>query len=130
MIDVRRVPRPRSWPGRLGRAVDPYVAALLGTVVLAALLPASGATATAVGVAANIAIGLRGDRGPLVPPGSAGRSDARTARPGARGDELTAVTSGLGTGASGAAGDDDDGRVVVQGPAHVLEQVVAEIPGQ
>ncbi|MFE1936882.1 bile acid:sodium symporter family protein [Streptomyces sp. NPDC059474] len=49
---------PLSWPGRLGRAVDPYVAALLGTVALAALLPASGAAATAVGDAADLAIGL------------------------------------------------------------------------
>jgi sodium/bile acid cotransporter 7 len=49
---------PKSWPGRLGRAVDPYVAALLGTVALAALLPASGRAAVAVGGAADVAIGL------------------------------------------------------------------------
>lgn len=47
-----------SWPGRLGRAVDPYVVALLGTVVLAALLPASGRAAVAVGGAADLAIAL------------------------------------------------------------------------
>ncbi|WP_405987478.1 bile acid:sodium symporter family protein [Streptomyces sp. NBC_00872] len=47
-----------SWPGRLRRAVDPYVVALLGTVVFAALLPATGGAATAVGHAADIAIGL------------------------------------------------------------------------
>ncbi|MBI0298340.1 bile acid:sodium symporter [Streptomyces sp. PRKS01-29] len=58
MIDVRWRSWPLSWPGRLGRAVDPYVAALLGTVALASLLPASGAAATAVGTAADIAIGL------------------------------------------------------------------------
>ncbi|NUH41699.1 bile acid:sodium symporter [Streptomyces samsunensis] len=58
MIEVGRKSWPLSWPGRLGRAVDPYVAALLGTVALAALLPASGAAATAVGSAADIAIGL------------------------------------------------------------------------
>ncbi|MFJ2174976.1 bile acid:sodium symporter family protein [Streptomyces sp. NPDC087851] len=50
--------RPLSWPGRLGKAVDPYVAALLGTVVLAALLPATGGAAVAVGSAADLAIGL------------------------------------------------------------------------
>ncbi|MDT0541885.1 MULTISPECIES: bile acid:sodium symporter family protein [Streptomyces] len=55
---MKRKAWPQSWPGRLGRAVDPYVAALLGTVALAALLPASGAAATAVGDAADLAIGL------------------------------------------------------------------------
>ncbi|GLV79130.1 bile acid:sodium symporter family protein [Streptomyces hygroscopicus] len=58
MTDVKRKSWPLSWPGRLGRAVDPYVAALLGTVALAALLPASGGAATAVGHTADIAIGL------------------------------------------------------------------------
>ncbi|MFE3824292.1 bile acid:sodium symporter family protein [Streptomyces sp. NPDC059092] len=58
MIDVTQESRPPSWPGRLRRAVDPYVAALLGTVVLAALLPATGGAATAVGGAADLAIGL------------------------------------------------------------------------
>ncbi|MFI5758593.1 bile acid:sodium symporter family protein [Streptomyces sp. NPDC051569] len=47
-----------SWPGRLRKAVDPYVAALLSTVALAALLPATGRAAVAVGGAADIAIGL------------------------------------------------------------------------
>ncbi|MYZ36816.1 MULTISPECIES: bile acid:sodium symporter family protein [unclassified Streptomyces] len=47
-----------SWPSRLRRAVDLYVVALLGTVVFAALLPATGRAATAVGHAADIAIGL------------------------------------------------------------------------
>ncbi|MEU7135772.1 bile acid:sodium symporter family protein [Streptomyces sp. NPDC046261] len=47
-----------SWPGRLRGAVDPYVAALLGTVLLATLLPATGGAATAVGHAADLAIGL------------------------------------------------------------------------
>ncbi|MFJ2438879.1 MULTISPECIES: bile acid:sodium symporter family protein [unclassified Streptomyces] len=51
-------PPPRSWPDRLRRAVDPYVAALLATVVLAALLPASGRAAEAIGGAADLAIGL------------------------------------------------------------------------
>ncbi|WAP59054.1 bile acid:sodium symporter family protein [Streptomyces sp. S465] len=58
MTDVRWTSGPLSWPGRLGRAVDPYVAALLGTVAVAALLPASGTAATAAGTAADIAIGL------------------------------------------------------------------------
>lgn len=40
------------------RAVDPYVAALFGTVTLAALLPASGRAAVAVGNAADLAIGM------------------------------------------------------------------------
>ncbi|MFC4034316.1 bile acid:sodium symporter family protein [Streptomyces polygonati] len=43
---------------RIGRAVDPYLAALVGTVVLAALLPATGGAAVAVGHTADIAIGL------------------------------------------------------------------------
>ncbi|MEV6419955.1 bile acid:sodium symporter family protein [Streptomyces sp. NPDC051662] len=47
-----------SWPGRLGRAIDLYVVALLGTVVLATLLPASGRAAVAVGGAADLAIAL------------------------------------------------------------------------
>lgn len=47
-----------SWPRRAGRAVDPYVAALLATVALAALLPATGGAATAVGHGADLAIGL------------------------------------------------------------------------
>lgn len=47
-----------SWPGRVRRVVDPYVAALLGTVVLATLLPATGRAAVAVGTTADIAIGL------------------------------------------------------------------------
>ncbi|MGW2052525.1 bile acid:sodium symporter family protein [Streptomyces sp. NPDC001840] len=48
----------KSWPGRLRRAVDLYVVALLGTVVLAALLPATGRAATVVGSSADAAIGL------------------------------------------------------------------------
>ncbi|MFJ1580619.1 bile acid:sodium symporter family protein [Streptomyces sp. NPDC088182] len=47
-----------AWPGRLGRAVDLYVVALLGTVVFAALLPATGQAAVAVGGAADLAIAL------------------------------------------------------------------------
>ena len=60
MIDVTSLSWPwlRSWPGRLRRAVDPYVAALLGTVALAALLPASGQAAGVVEGAADLAIGL------------------------------------------------------------------------
>ncbi|MFE3599204.1 bile acid:sodium symporter family protein [Streptomyces sp. NPDC059142] len=58
MIDVTQEPRPASWPGRLRKAVDPYVAALLGTVALAALLPATGVAAVVVGDAADLAIGL------------------------------------------------------------------------
>ncbi|WSS24463.1 bile acid:sodium symporter [Streptomyces sp. NBC_01190] len=38
--------------------VDPYIAALAGTVVLAALLPATGAAAAPVGSAANAAVAL------------------------------------------------------------------------
>lgn len=45
-------------PRRFGKAVDPYVAALVGTVALAALLPATGGAAVAVGHTADIAIGL------------------------------------------------------------------------
>ncbi|MEN2417626.1 bile acid:sodium symporter family protein [Streptomyces rimosus] len=51
----------RARPGRadrLRRAVDPYVAALLGTVLLATVLPASGRGAEAAGSAADLAIGL------------------------------------------------------------------------
>lgn len=48
----------KSWPGRLRRAVDLYVVALLGTVVLAAMLPATGRAATVVGGGADVAIGL------------------------------------------------------------------------
>jgi len=60
VIDVKSLSWPwlRSWPGRLRRAVDPYVAALLGTVALAALLPASGQAAGVVEGAADLAIGL------------------------------------------------------------------------
>jgi len=60
VIDVTSLSWPwlRSWPGRLRRAVDPYVAALLGTVALAALLPASGQAAGVVEGAADLAIGL------------------------------------------------------------------------
>ncbi|MGS2588992.1 bile acid:sodium symporter family protein [Streptomyces hebeiensis] len=47
-----------SWPGRVLRAVDPYVAALLGTVLFAALLPATGRAGVAVGGAADLAIAL------------------------------------------------------------------------
>ncbi|GAA1201223.1 bile acid:sodium symporter [Streptomyces hebeiensis] len=50
--------RPMSWPGRVLRAVDPYVAALLGTVLFAALLPATGRAGVAVGGAADLAIAL------------------------------------------------------------------------
>ncbi|QKW07914.1 bile acid:sodium symporter [Streptomyces sp. NA04227] len=42
----------------LRRVVDPYVAALFGTVVLAALLPASGGPAAVVDHASAVAIGL------------------------------------------------------------------------
>ncbi|MFI0901285.1 bile acid:sodium symporter family protein [Streptomyces sp. NPDC020983] len=40
------------------RAVDPYVAALAGTVALAAVLPAEGGAAVVAGDAADVAIGL------------------------------------------------------------------------
>ena len=60
-----RTPRARpdgagvsGGPRRLGRAVDPYVAALAGTVALAALLPATGGAAVAAGGTADVAIGL------------------------------------------------------------------------
>ncbi|MEV5599058.1 bile acid:sodium symporter family protein [Streptomyces sp. NPDC052496] len=43
---------------RPARAVDPYVAALLGTVLTATLLPAAGAGAVAADTAADLAIGL------------------------------------------------------------------------
>ncbi|MEU4201504.1 bile acid:sodium symporter family protein [Streptomyces sp. NPDC045470] len=45
-------------PRRLARAVDPYVAALLGTVLFATVLPATGAGAVAADTAADLAIGL------------------------------------------------------------------------
>ncbi|MFI6348658.1 bile acid:sodium symporter family protein [Streptomyces sp. NPDC050560] len=45
-------------PLRVLRAVDPYVAALAGTVALAAVLPASGRVAGGVDVASDVAIGL------------------------------------------------------------------------
>ncbi|OKH98054.1 bile acid:sodium symporter [Streptomyces sp. CB02923] len=48
----------RCRPDRLRRAVDPYVAALLGTVLLATLLPATGRGAVAAGTTADLAIGL------------------------------------------------------------------------
>jgi sodium/bile acid cotransporter 7 len=56
--EVKSVSWLLSWPGRLRRAVDPYVAALLGTVAVAVLLPATGRAAVAVGSAADVAIGL------------------------------------------------------------------------
>ncbi|MGW2562359.1 bile acid:sodium symporter family protein [Streptomyces sp. NPDC001514] len=50
----RRTPlRPPSW-----LPVDPYIMALLGTVLLAALLPASGTAATVTGGASTGAVGL------------------------------------------------------------------------
>ncbi|MGC5360427.1 bile acid:sodium symporter family protein [Streptomyces sp. DT24] len=49
----RRTPRPPSW-----LPIDPYVLALIGTVVLAALLPASGSAADAVGGASTGAVAL------------------------------------------------------------------------
>ncbi|WEH36762.1 bile acid:sodium symporter [Streptomyces sp. AM 4-1-1] len=49
----RRTPRPPSW-----LPIDPYVLALIGTVVLAALLPASGSAAEAVGGASTGAVAL------------------------------------------------------------------------
>lgn len=45
-------------PRRVRLPVDPYIAALIATVVLAALLPASGAAAAPVGSAANAAVAL------------------------------------------------------------------------
>jgi sodium/bile acid cotransporter 7 len=47
-----------SWPGRLPRAIDPYVAALLGTVALSVLLPATGRGAATAEGTADVAIGL------------------------------------------------------------------------
>ena len=44
--------------GRLRRAIDPFVAALLGTVLLASLLPARGQAATAAGWIADAGIVL------------------------------------------------------------------------
>ncbi|MGC5341634.1 bile acid:sodium symporter family protein [Streptomyces sp. DT171] len=49
----RRTPRLPSW-----LPIDPYVLALIGTVVLAALLPASGSAADAVGGASTGAVAL------------------------------------------------------------------------
>ncbi|UGY94415.1 bile acid:sodium symporter family protein [Streptomyces gobiensis] len=43
---------------RIVRFLDPFIALLIGTVVLAALLPATGSAATAIGTASKIAIGL------------------------------------------------------------------------
>jgi solute carrier family 10 (sodium/bile acid cotransporter), member 7 len=50
-------PAPRARRSRW-RAVDPYILALVATVCLAALLPATGAAATAAGAASDTAIGL------------------------------------------------------------------------
>ncbi|WP_069169651.1 bile acid:sodium symporter family protein [Streptomyces griseus] len=50
---TRRIPKPPSW-----LPVDPYLLALIGTVVLAALLPASGAGADLAGGASTGAVGL------------------------------------------------------------------------
>ncbi|SEN96402.1 bile acid:sodium symporter family protein [Actinacidiphila rubida] len=50
------MPRPRALLARL--PVDPYIAALLGTVLLAALLPATGGGAHVAGTAANGAVAL------------------------------------------------------------------------
>ncbi|MEU2246594.1 bile acid:sodium symporter family protein [Streptomyces sp. NPDC019224] len=47
----RRTPQPPSW-----LPIDPYIAALIGTVVLAALLPASGTAADAAGGASTGAV--------------------------------------------------------------------------
>lgn len=52
---------PRPGPNRPGlrlRGLDPYVAALAGTVLLAALLPATGRTAHAAELACDLAVGL------------------------------------------------------------------------
>ncbi|MEU2022271.1 bile acid:sodium symporter family protein [Streptomyces sp. NPDC016469] len=49
----RRIPQPPSW-----LPVDPYIAALIGTVVLAALLPASGPAAEVAGGASTGAVAL------------------------------------------------------------------------
>ncbi|MDQ0792882.1 bile acid:sodium symporter family protein [Streptomyces sp. B1I3] len=50
---IRRTPKPPSW-----LPVDPYILALIGTVVLAALLPASGAGADVAGGASTGAVAL------------------------------------------------------------------------
>ncbi|MYS35700.1 sodium/bile acid cotransporter 7 [Streptomyces sp. KhCrAH-43] len=49
----RRITKPPSW-----LPVDPYIAALVGTVVLAALLPASGTAADVAGGASTGAVAL------------------------------------------------------------------------
>ncbi|TRV78822.1 bile acid:sodium symporter [Streptomyces sp. 130] len=49
----RRIPKPPSW-----LPADPYIAALIGTVVLAALLPASGPAAEVAGGASTGAVAL------------------------------------------------------------------------
>ncbi|WP_405812105.1 bile acid:sodium symporter [Streptomyces sp. NBC_01520] len=49
----RRTPKPPSW-----LPVDPYILALIGTVVLAALLPASGPAADVAGGASTGAVAL------------------------------------------------------------------------
>ncbi|MFE3253342.1 bile acid:sodium symporter family protein [Streptomyces sp. NPDC059209] len=55
----RRRPSPRSGWRRFARLpVDPYILALLGTVALAALLPASGTTADVAGGATTGAVAL------------------------------------------------------------------------
>ncbi|MBC2876921.1 MULTISPECIES: bile acid:sodium symporter family protein [Streptomyces] len=53
---MRRPAFPTSFLSRV--PVDPYVAALLGTVLLAVLLPARGPAATVAGIAAKILVGL------------------------------------------------------------------------
>ncbi|MDX3854248.1 bile acid:sodium symporter family protein [Streptomyces sp. AK02-01A] len=52
-MNRRRTPRPPSW-----LPVDPYLLALIGTVVIAALLPASGAAAEVAGGASTGAVAL------------------------------------------------------------------------
>ncbi|MFD3655583.1 bile acid:sodium symporter family protein [Streptomyces sp. NPDC058620] len=49
----RRTPKPPSW-----LPIDPYILALIGTVVLAALLPASGTAAEVAGGASTGAVAL------------------------------------------------------------------------
>ena len=49
---MRRI-TPPSW-----LPIDPYIAVLIATVGLAALLPATGVAATGVGYASSLAIGL------------------------------------------------------------------------